>query len=90
MVSVATTDCKPDRALSKSPSLALHTCESIAIVDDEVVAHVLAEWDEYPEARLTQSENDRERCSVADVLGVIHSLRLPSASAGPWPKQTTA
>jgi hypothetical protein len=78
-----------DGAATESSCLTLNASKMIAIVDDKVITGVLAERQEDREAGSTESEHDRERRPVADVLRVLHILSLHQGSAGPCPEQTT-
>ena len=83
VVSVATTHRETNCAAAQSSSLTLNTCEAHSIVDHEVVPSVIAEWDQHSEARVAQGEHGGERCAITDVLGMIHAVTMPAASAGP-------
>jgi hypothetical protein len=59
-MSIAAADRKADGSQSKPPSLALHTGEAYAIVDDQVTACVLAEREVDTKTYVPESDHDRE------------------------------
>jgi hypothetical protein len=76
VVTVCARHGEQDRALAKPSCLALDASESTAIIDDEVVACVLAERDKERITRCLQSEHRRERRPVADLLRMFHTSSL--------------
>jgi hypothetical protein len=61
MMYVRTAGRKPDRPFVKTPGLALQPPELGAVVDNEVVARVLAERQQHREADVVEGEHDRKR-----------------------------
>jgi hypothetical protein len=49
MMAIAAADRKANSAIAQAACFALDPGESVAVVDDQVVAGVLAEWHENPE-----------------------------------------
>jgi hypothetical protein len=60
MMSVTAADRKSDRALTKSPGLALNAAEAAALLDDQVVARVFTERQEHAIPDTSQRKDDRE------------------------------
>jgi hypothetical protein len=87
MVSVAAARRELNSPEAKTARLALHTRERRAVIDDEVVSRVLAEWLGNDETDGAKRQNDCECCPIADVLWMIHVFSMGNASAGPPPKR---
>ena len=83
---VAAARREDDGSIAKSAGLALHLAEVAAVVGDEVVARVLAERHRDSISGTLQRQDDRERRVVADVLRMLHALRVPAVSDRPCPK----
>jgi hypothetical protein len=80
MVSVATARAETNGALTQPTRLALHAGQPLTIVDDEVVASVLAERDQDGVAGRAQRQHHRQGAPVADVFGMIHVYSMDNAS----------
>jgi hypothetical protein len=80
VVRVAAAKRKLNRAVAKSTRLALNARELFAVVDDQVVAGVLAKGHEEIEASSTQRAHDCEGRTVADDLRVFHLERMRASS----------
>jgi hypothetical protein len=82
LVAVGATGWKANGAGTKPSSLALDTGEPVAVVDDQVVASVLAERYEDGVTLLSEGKHHGERGPVANVLGVFHVPRIAVAADG--------
>jgi hypothetical protein len=74
MVAVVAAEVPHDRAGAKSARLALHLPEFTSIVDDDVVACVLAKREQNAVAELTQDGNDCQRRPISYVDWMFHSV----------------
>jgi hypothetical protein len=82
MVAIATADREPDRTLAEAARLALNADELTVVVDNQVAASVLAKGNVERDAAASKRGHDGERRSVADVLGVLHVVRIAYRSDG--------
>jgi len=75
-MAVAAADREPDCPFAEAPRLALNADQFPVVVDDQVAAGVLPERDVEPDAGVSEGGHDGERRSVADVLRVLHVVRI--------------
>jgi hypothetical protein len=81
-VVIAARSTEGDDALQELPGLALDAADSAAIVDDEVVAGVLAEGHENAVTGVSERDDDRQRRAVADILRMLHVVGIANTSDG--------
>jgi len=82
MVGVGARGCELHGAESHPPSLALNAKQLFAVIEDEVVARVLAERRRDLIAGFVQREHDCKRRVVANILWVLHEAMLRCCSDG--------
>jgi hypothetical protein len=65
-MAVGTARRESKRASAKPPGLALNATKAPFLINDQVVACVLAEWDQNRDTEQLQRNHDRERALVSD------------------------
>jgi hypothetical protein len=73
MVGVGARGREDDDSVPESSGLALDALEDgRPVIDDQVVSGVLSEGKKYPITMSYEAVHDRQRRSIADVLGMLH------------------
>ena len=72
MVRVTAGRFENDNATPQPSGLALHACESTAVVEHKVVPRVLAKWNQHSEPSDLEREHHRQRRLITDVFWMCY------------------